>query len=265
MEVKRKRRKRKKSRIKSPELTQFKINAKFGHRLKHGLSFLIFLICIVGGINAMRFAFANLAFSNANQKLIQWSKDGEVRQDMSIEEAKDLMQTATGLNASYAMYADALGQIVEWGVHTGIYEQSQLELAKEYYLKASESRPTWPVTWANLAMIKWRQQQFDEELSEYLNKASQYGSQTPEVHLLFVQLGLSLYKDNHPFYIEIKDTVRSRLALALLHPQSNEKARQFIHTTEQLKTACRWLAQDKPEIIGSQLMCDEKTKKLSAR
>ena len=152
---------------------------------------LLALVCL---FVAMRFTAASFDFYKVRNIVTSWQEQGNTQ---SIEEyhlAKRAIESAVDSQPSHPLYQDLLAQVYEWGAISG-YEPAEqaLNAAKTHYLLATQLRPLWPVTWGSLAMIKWRLQEFDDEMLSYLDMAAKLGPKKPEVHLLYVQLGMALY------------------------------------------------------------------------
>ncbi|MGQ8365249.1 VpsP family polysaccharide biosynthesis protein [Glaciecola sp. 1036] len=224
--------------------------------IPNGLNYFLMFICVVGFISAFRFGTASLDFYSVQNSIDIWNKQKNVQSEEDFLKAKSSILTAKFIHFSHPLYADITGQVLEWGVVAGYLKPESLNDAKSAYLKATKLRPSWPVTWASLAMIKWRLQQFDDEMLQYLNNANTLGPVKPEVHRLYVELGLSLYNANHPFFISIRDSVKERLVLGLRNKESRPYIIDFIQRTKSKKTACRWIA-DKDTFVKKQVLSCE--------
>ncbi|MBN24178.1 MAG: hypothetical protein CL578_03895 [Alteromonadaceae bacterium] len=203
---------------------------------------LLALVCL---FVAMRFTAASFDFYKVRNIVTSWQEQGNTQ---TIEEyylAKRAIESAVDSQPSHPLYQDLLAQVHEWGAISG-YEPAEqaLNAAKTHYLLATQLRPLWPVTWVSLAMIKWRQQEFDDEMLTYLNTAGELGPKKPEVHLLYVQLGMALYDNNHPMLLAIRDEFYHRISLGLRAPQSRQKVLGLIKQYKAEKRVCRWLRKE---------------------
>ena len=203
---------------------------------------LLALVCL---FVAMRFTAASFDFYKVRNIVTSWQEQGNTQ---SIEEyhlAKRAIESAVDSQPSHPLYQDLLAQVHEWGAISG-YEPAEqaLNAAKTHYLLATQLRPLWPVTWGSLAMIKWRLQEFDDEMLSYLDMAAKLGPKKPEVHLLYVQLGMALYASDHPMLLTIRDEFYHRISLGLRAPQSRQKALGLIKQYKAEKRVCRWLRKE---------------------
>jgi len=219
------------------------------------LPFFIVFVAIVGFFNALRFGSASLDYYSVRDAVDDWELNASIPTEAEFEQTKGAINTANVLHYSNPLYIDLSGQLDEWGAISGFEETVGLKQAQANYIEATKIRPLWPVTWANLVMVKWRLQEFDEEMLDYLSRANKLGPQSVEVHILFVRMGLSLFAANHPMYAYIKDTVRERLRRGLRNPYSRDKIVSFINSTKSMSTACAWMLQEEDETAIKQLAC----------
>lgn len=224
---------------------------------KRLLPLFILFIATVGILNAFRFGAASLDYYTVKNSISLWINEGSAQSQGSYESAKESINTANVLHHSNPLYLELDAQIKEWGVLSGFEANMGLKAAQESYLLASKTRPLWPVTWANLAMLKWRKQEFDSEMLGYLNKAHTLGLQKAEVHILFTQLGLSLYKANHPFYRDIREQTQTHIKKGIRANPSRNQIVAFIKDNGHHRTVCRWLDVNDDAFAISMLGCQK--------
>lgn len=220
------------------------------------LAIFVLVIAFLGFWNAFRFGSAALDYYFVRNAIELWQNDANMQTNEEYLAAKNAIIEAGSWHASHALYADLSGQLAEWGVVAGYESKDALISAKADYLRAARLRPSWPVTWASLAVVKWRLQEFDDEMLKYLNMADKLGQQKPEVHVLFSELGLALYQSNHPFYIEIREQTQDRLVRGLRNPQSRERIKQAIVQHDAKEFACIWSAQRDEYVYTHTLACE---------
>jgi hypothetical protein len=145
---------------------------------------------------------------------------------------------------------------LEWGALAGFIEyEESLKNAKQYYINAIKLRPTWPVSYASLSMIKWRLNELDDELLTFVNKADQYGPLKAEVHVFIVEFSLALYSNNHPFYVNVRPLVKDRMRKGLRNKQSRLRILEAINKLNELETACRWMKEEDNYVYKIILNC----------
>lgn len=158
------------------------------NQLKKIVLIVILLILLLAGGS---FGLANIYFKQAEVRVKSWQKMGQIASDEDYRQAMAYADNALFFHPGHNQYLEIKAQILEWGADEG-FESSRttaLQKAKALYLQSTASRPTWPNTWAALAMLKWRMQEFDMEMIRYLQNAYIVGKHSPEVILAFTQLG----------------------------------------------------------------------------
>jgi hypothetical protein len=203
------------------------------------------LISIWGSVSAYQYGTASLSFYKVNNILAQWQAQGDKKTKEQYLLAKQDIISALDKHPNHPLYVDVMAQIYEWGAISGYEDSKQaLGMAKQYYLQASQLRPSWPVTWASLVMVKWRLQEFDEEMLGFLANADKSGPFKPEVHILISQMGLALYKNNNPLLITIRPVFERHLALGMRNRESRQIVINTINNSGLNKQVCRWLTHE---------------------
>lgn len=209
----------------------------------------LFVICLFGLTSTLKFGAASLDFYMVKNVFQLWQEEQNKQSLERYEQAREAIYSANTSHPNHPLYIDLIGQLNEWAAIAEYEdERESLQNAKLYYLSATKIRPTWPVTWASLAMVKWRLQEFDEEMLQYLVNADHFGPKKPEVNILFAELGIALYASNHTMLIGIRDKVEKRIAQGLRDPQSRERVSQIIKDFKVEKQVCRWL-RDEPYML----------------
>ncbi|WP_371194959.1 VpsP family polysaccharide biosynthesis protein [Glaciecola sp. SC05] len=222
---------------------------------KRLLALFILLLATVGIWNAFRFGGAALDYYFVRNAIELWQNDANLQTNEKYLAAKQAIDSAESKHFSHPLYADLSGQLEEWGFMAGYKSVEALQNAKYDYLRATKLRPSWPVTWGSLAVIKWRLQEFDDEMLSYLNKADEMGPQKPEIHVLFTELGLALYVSNHPFYVNVREQTQHRLIAGLRNRESRQRVKQAIISYDALELSCIWSKRDDELVYNDILNC----------
>ncbi|WP_394174017.1 hypothetical protein [Thalassotalea litorea] len=148
---------------------------------------------------ASSYGLANIYFKQAEVRVKRWQIDTQLINEEDYRQALDYANKALLFHSGHNQYLEIKAQILEWGADEGIGQPraTALRQAKQLYLQSTSTRPTWPGTWAALAMLKWRMQEFDMEMVSYLKNAYAVGKNSPEVKLAYQQLGPVL-RDYYP-------------------------------------------------------------------
>lgn len=215
-------------------------------RLHYVFVALLVVISVSGISTAYDYGIASVNFYNVKNTIENWREDPSETSLKQYLFAKNNSLVANKYHPHNALYADIKAQVDEWGVVFEFEDPIEgLNSAKQSYLQASQLRPLWPVTWASLVKVKWRQQEFDDEMRFYLQQTNKLGPKKAEVNILIAELGLALYKNNHPMLFEIRPLFYERLAQGLLNPLSRKEVKQIIENYQAERLVCRWL-RDEP-------------------
>ncbi|MFC3121287.1 VpsP family polysaccharide biosynthesis protein [Agaribacter flavus] len=222
---------------------------------KQSLGSFVLFVSAIGFVNAFRFGGASLDYYFVRNSIELWQKEANIQSVSLFDTAESSVSRAQKLHFSHPLYTDMRGQVIEWGVVANYRSSEYLELAEFMYQKSISMRPSWPVSWASLAMVKWRKGEFDEELLEYLSTASRLGPMKPEVHRVYSEVGLHLYQTNNLMFIQIRDEVINRLILGLRDTASRKSVLDAIARTNSKRTACIWVNQKDAFVYNKVLKC----------
>jgi hypothetical protein len=223
-----------------------------GNRLFAGF---VFLVVVFGLFNAFRFGVADASYALVRAPIDNWHTNANYQSKEVYEKANKAIEWASKLHGANPVYMNSTGYVNEWGVVSGFSPSLDIESAKHYYLKATKLRPLSSVAWANLAMLKWRTHEFDDEMLYYLHKANDLGPQAVEVHTMFTKLGIVLNKAKHPMFAEISDIVTDRVRLGLRNSRSKPLLLNIVKNEDALSTVCRWVELNDPITAQRHLNC----------
>lgn len=207
--------------------------------------FIIFLLFLTG--KAITMLSANLSFYHTFQLKELWKKNQELTNKKQYIKALTAIDAANKKHPNNPQYLVTQGLVLEWGGISELFskqdQQQNLINAKQYYLKATILRPTWPVTWSTLAMLKWRLNEIDQELIEYLLKADKYGKNIIDVRQTWVDIGLFLYQSKSSYSPLIIKGLRRHTQLMLLdhQPWVRRSAIKIIRRHNAEDRVCKWV------------------------
>lgn len=217
-------------------------------------AFILILLCY----QAVRMTSANLNFYQAFQLKELWFKNNELTSKSQYDDALRSIDRANKLHPNNPQYLITQGLVLEWGGISDIFSEKDkiqnLQLAKGYYLRAVELRPTWPVTWATLAILKWRLNEIDQSLIDYLQQADKFGQHTLDVHNAWVDVGFYLYMNKSPYTVQIMKKLRVHLELMLKDDRMSirQSAVNIIKRHNAQRQVCKWLASYKFDTVWHQ-------------
>ena len=160
-----------------------------------------------------------------------------------IDENCERINKAIDLAPYNPLYLEARAQLFEWkALHDHNNSTRWYMSAKQDYLKSLAYRPLWAPTWINLAAVKWKLNEIDEEFENYLNLALVSGPQQAAVHSFIVEFALAQYKAKSPHYALVYRYLPKHLKLGLQHPLSEAKVKTSIDKFNASDLVCRILS-----------------------
>lgn len=178
----------------------------------------VFLLLFLG-YQAVKMLSANLNFYRAFHIEKNWQQTESLSSVNQFEQALKAIEKSNLSHPNNPHYLITQGLIYEWGGISKAFDKTKqrdfLLQAKTYYLRAVELRPTWPVTWATLAILKWRLEEIDQEMVDFLKQADKYGQHTEEVSRAWLDVGFYLYKHKSIYTPQIIDGLRKHLKISM--------------------------------------------------
>lgn len=200
--------------------------------------------------------FAAVSYYNTKNTLQRWTKnDGPANKIEFISELSVAHETLSIANTE-PVYLDALANVMSWGIYKGFIERE--DKAKDIqatYLNSLKLRPTWPVTWANLAVLKLNDGKWDSDFFTYLHKANQLGQTKDEVHILFLEFGLLLYKSRDVRFVKYRDDIIWHTSQALNKPSVRDRAFKRIDELNMTAEVCDWFELSENKYVFKLLRC----------
>ncbi|WP_406828060.1 VpsP family polysaccharide biosynthesis protein [Microbulbifer sp. ARAS458-1] len=151
-------------------------------------SWLAIILLISLSFFAARYGLAHLEVLRVENQLRYWQKLGKVPSPASLNTTLAAIERANGLHPDNPYQLTLQARILEWRAYNNgqVIEQDYRQ-ALALYKEATTLRPIWPESWAEMAQVKVRLNEFDAELDQILTKADQLGPYTPAVHLVVAQ------------------------------------------------------------------------------
>lgn len=148
-------------------------------RQRLGLALLL-LGALVLAVTGGRLLIAGVAAHQAQSFIDDWEQLGEVPTEQAWRVAEAAAQRAVsfypGLNGDYY---ERLGRVYEWRHESLNFGDPEADVSRrralEAYRRAVEVRPDWPDTWVQIAFIKLRLLEFDEEFDRALQLGFENG------------------------------------------------------------------------------------------
>jgi len=225
-----------------------KENSKELSRLNKLLMSIMSLLLFCLAWQSMKMGIANLSFYAANHYVETWLDHKNLTDAVEYQQALRSINDANGSHPDNSHYLITQGLVYEWAGTGNLFSDDEektrhLLKAKTYYLDAVKLRPTWPVTWATLAILKWRLGEIDQQLIDYLFQADKFGQHTPEVNQAWLEVGFYLYQNKSTFTAKIVKGLRKHLEIIFndSRPDSRTMAIDIIKRHQAERLACSWL------------------------
>ncbi|WP_119394264.1 VpsP family polysaccharide biosynthesis protein [Salinibius halmophilus] len=133
---------------------------------------------------------ANLYYKKADYYLTYWQDGGDVEANI-YQDAVDAINVALNRHPQHPHYLNVRAKIYQWGAFSNMADPAELlTAAKADFLRATELRPLWPITWMDLAQVEvdLAGGEFTEQAQAYFDQANEVG---PYLHeLLQTELAL---------------------------------------------------------------------------
>ena len=150
---------------------------------------ILLLILVLFAWLAGKQGLADSVAEDALQNMLTWQTDKLTT--AQVQQAYELMLEANELDAGHPTYLHRLGRLSHLLMALDLKNRARWgALAKTYYRQSLAVRPAWPLTWANLALVKADLLEFDGEMAQSLQYSAAYGPYEPGVLTIVAGLGL---------------------------------------------------------------------------
>ena len=162
--------------------------------VKYGLSLVVIIICSIIIYQGAQIALADISHYPVKSAI---SKN-TANTPLSLEELASLeekIQYSIKLRPNNGEYREYLGRIYYLKAQHNYDDYplfiKDIKLAFDSHRKASQLRPQWPYSWANMALMKSHLQQFDAGFIHSVNQAIKYGPWEISSNQAIVQAGFT--------------------------------------------------------------------------
>lgn len=190
-------------------------------------------LCVV----ALERGWADIVSFQGRSAIRTWDKQRLVPAADAWGLGHERLQHARILDAANPAIAEDIARLYELRAianpATGPAANADFRLALEYLRASARARPGSPYTWANIALVKSRLGQRDEEFLRAIRQAAAFGPWEPEVQLLVAEIGLREW-DRLPE--AARTSVRSAIARGL--KRQDEKLFDFALRFSRLDVLC---------------------------
>lgn len=190
---------------------------------------------------------AGMAHYQASVFIDHWEKQSSKPSEQAWHIAEDAINRAINVYpVSNGKYLEKLGYIHQWRASdfrvTPATAQVSRHAAAQAFRDAIQARPTWPRVWVGLAYAKLTLLEFDDEFTQALQQAHDFGPWRIEINRRIATIGLIALSDLNTQQVEIIQTAVQRTAqYSSQERQKLFKLAAITHTLEQL---CNMLQAD---------------------
>jgi len=209
-------------------------------------------------LHAASMGLANLQVIRVENALNRWAKLAKVPSASAMASALASIDRAIDLHPDNPYQLTLKAQVIEWrGVGKAINGEpaeaynADFRAALELHRQATYLRPLWPDTWADMANMKLRLNELDEELDRYLAQADKFGPYTAPVHLSIVKAGLAKLAQSKFTQIPL---LNRHMLRGLKDPRTKQQIETLVMDYGYETMVCEWLAQA-PEMEIETKLC----------
>lgn len=201
------------------------------------------------GTHAGAMALANLEVIRVENQLGTWYRQGRVTSPVAMDSALAAIHRANRLHPDNPYVLTLHARLLDWRAYNGgnVIPQHYRE-ALALHKHAAALRPLWPDTWADMAQLKVRMNEYDRELDSFLVRADELGPYTPAVHVAVAQANLLRVPSLSGEQLALLET---HVVRGMLDPRSKGQVMEFIQRYGQQSLACQWLQGES----GMQKLC----------
>jgi len=207
---------------------------------------------------ATKYAIANLRYLRVDSYLMRW-QERQVAEQVELDDALLSVDAMLALHGHFPHYLNVAAKVYEWQAFTQLNDkeryQSSLLQAFAYYQQSAELRSHWPLTWAFMANIKAKLNQFDDDFYFYIQQAIKYGPYAQEVNLQVAKLQLQYWGklDRLPIKLGLEQIKR-----ALLNTKSRYALLSFAREFNRQGIVCTVATLNNIEAIMRNRLCKVK-------
>lgn len=186
---------------------------------------------------------ANISYLRAYHYLDRWHNEGKQSTPDEIQDALKYIQRANALHPNHPHYLNTYASVLLWESDSLTNAQEQkagYQAVLDLYERSAKLRPLWPNTWSAMVMVKWRLNEFDEQMQHYVERADVLGPFSPKVHEDLVQIGFAL-RQRDPF--TQYDFFKRHLLRGLKDGKSRGSILEQVKIHNASIITCRWLSQ----------------------
>ncbi|GJM05308.1 MAG: hypothetical protein DHS20C09_12990 [marine bacterium B5-7] len=151
---------------------------------------ILYMVYIAGS-----WGLADFYYRSAERELNNWQSGKITLEDKDWDRLRTNLTKAVDLDPNNPEFHEKLALSIEGRFLNVVSKEPKAQvyrdLALQHYRKSVQLRPVWPYAWANLASIKYRLGQIDEEFFEALHNVVKLGPWEPGLQRLVIEIGMN--------------------------------------------------------------------------
>ena len=160
---------------------------------------------------------ADVESLKARASIKQWQNDSQSFNTDDWDKVYSYVKAALENDPNNPDLLSLMGNVYEWNTFNSNeqpYNNQNRKRALDYYRKAVELRPQWPYAWSDIALLKYRMAEFDQEFQMALSNATQLGPWEPNVQKIITEVGLNAWdKLEHSQRITIVENIKRGITM----------------------------------------------------
>lgn len=201
----------------------------------------VVFVLVFFGVLGARQGLANLQVIHVENQLKYWYKLGKVASPASMDSALSAIERARALHPDNPYQLTLHARLLEWRAFSGGSSATEdYQTALSLHQQAAALRPLWPDSWAEMAQLKIRLFEFDQDLDNYLERAASLGPYTPAVHIAIVQAGLPRLPALHD---ERREMLKIHMTRGIKDPRSRDAVLTQVSMYRLEREVCGWLVE----------------------
>lgn len=192
--------------------------------------------------HALALGLANLQVLRVENTLKRFDRNAQAGNAAEFRLAFEAIDRAMALHSNNPYQLTLKARLLEW---RGLSEwQSPMAPDADYraaiklHKKAAMLRPLWPDSWAEMANLKLRLNEVDDELDRFLAHADRLGPYMQRVHIAVVQAGMEKLRRNPFAKVPL---LQKHILRGLSNTSSREAIIKLVNAYNQQVMICRWI------------------------
>ncbi len=179
------------------------------------LFFIIILLCI-SVVRVAKLGIADIHAYSSYRAIRAWQLSPFEMSDKEWSEIQNDLEMARKFDPENPELLMALGLAHEGRFANSAVKFSDARESREqalvYYRQSVNLRPSWPYGWIDLALVKYRLGELDQEFYDAAALSLELGPWEPGVQKVIIEIGLHGWKDlNDEMHILVLDTIRKAI------------------------------------------------------